>query len=44
MATVGGAILGGLAGREVEQKLDRHKERRGEAREKVRLEREYKYE
>ena len=50
VATVGGAILGGIAGREIEQEYDRHKDRRahhaferGEAREKRRLEREYDY-
>jgi uncharacterized protein YcfJ len=38
MATVGGAILGGLAGREAEQEYDRHK-----AKEKRRMSREYNY-
>lgn len=48
IATVGGAIIGGIAGRELEQQYDRYKERRerrdyerGESREKRRGEREY---
>lgn len=48
VATVGGAIFGGIAARELEQEYDKHKERRayeayerGEARERRRLEREY---
>lgn len=50
MATVGGAIIGGIAARELEQQYERRQEReehrayrRGEAREKRRLEREYNY-
>jgi uncharacterized protein YcfJ len=38
MATLGGAILGGFAGREAEQEYDRHK-----AREKRRVPREHNY-